>query len=414
MSHETRRGGRRGAGGFSLVELLVAIAILSILVLVMANLIALTSKTYLQTTVKVGQFAAAQAGFESMTRRLSQATLNTYLDYEDASNKTDQAYVSSSGGATTFVPTHYGRQSELRFIAGNIAPAGSASFAGSYDPNFGTTSIPCRPTQAIFFAAPLNETASTSGNVGLSRLLNVCGYYIEYNSDPEIPGILQNVPGVSKRYRFRLMEMNELTENLSIYADVASTTPYVGHGWFTGPLTGNDADTGKSEPACSSVLAENIVALIFLPRLSPENEAYYSGNPAVAAATLAPDYFYDSTTVGKSGYYSGTQNGFNLAGGANTINQLPPLVQVTMVAIDEPSAIRLQARFGAVSPPSAALLNQLYAGPSGGALFTDATQYATDLTNFQLNLTKLHLTYHVFQTNVGIKEARWSSLQTGS
>lgn len=143
----------RGArSGFSLVELLVALAILSILFLVMASLISLTSQTYLKTAVKAGEFRAAQAGFESMTRRISQATLNTYLDYEDKQSLTDSAYTTGNGGA--FVPDHYGRQSELRFIAGNIPPASATpvEFTGSYDTSLGPTATSAsRPTQAIFF-----------------------------------------------------------------------------------------------------------------------------------------------------------------------------------------------------------------------------------------------------------------------
>ena len=66
---------------FTLVELLVAMAVLTLIMLVLVSITNSTSVIWRSTTSEVEQFRAARNAFESMTRRISQATLNTCWDY---------------------------------------------------------------------------------------------------------------------------------------------------------------------------------------------------------------------------------------------------------------------------------------------------------------------------------------------
>ena len=171
-----------------------------------------------------------------------------------------------------------------------------------------------------------------------------------------------------------------------------------GREWFT------DALFSSAPPA--HILAENIVALIILPRLS-EGEKDPQTSQAFNAYDLAPKYSYDST--------AGNSNP-----SLNPRNQLPPVVQVTMVAVDEASFKRL-------SPDTTA--------PDFGlaTMFLNASNYDTDMAQLQANLLQhdyttmvngtsktftptvsvgAPLNYRIFTSNVSIKGAKWSRAQT--
>ena len=136
-------------------------------------------------------------------------------------------------------------------------------------------------------------------------------------------------------------------------------------GWVTNAMTNNR----QARP-----IADNIIALIFLAEDT-------NGNPL---PTTAPAYSYDSRN--------------QLV--PSTWNQLPAQVEVTMVAIDEGSALRLAAANGTTPP---ALVKSTY--------FTNPANYAADLTALESNLTanSAHLTYRVFNTTVRIESAQWSN-----
>ncbi len=180
------------------------------------------------------------------------------------------------------------------------------------------------------------------------------------------------------------MELMEPTQSMSVYkaeAAAGGNSSYSATSWFMNSL--------QSTPAPVHVLAENIVALVLLPKLSPAMEATGS----YTDASLAPTYRYDSTGVGMS-----TLSDPNL----NPKSQLPPIIQVTMVAVDEASYVRFQSQQTGTAMPA------LYAS----TLFTDATQYSADLATLQKNLRALRLNYQVFTSDVSIKGAKWSTTQT--
>ena len=366
------------SGAFTLVEILVAMAILSILMVVLLTMTNQVTKTWSYTASRTDQFRSARDGFEATARRLSEATLNTYLDYVDINGHPR----TSSTSTSTFVPVRYARESELRFISG-------PGLAGS------TASSPVRPTHAVFFQAPLgyvSNSSATGSYSGLDNLLNTWGYYIEFNSEESRPSFLSSlIP--PPRYRFRLMEMMEPSESLTLYnytsgnPALASSDPN-GKNWFTTPLT--------STPTEAHVLAENIVALIILPKLSAADMTA-AGTSQTGA--LAPTYSYDTTSVGQ-----GTTNS-----ALNSYNQLPALLQLTMVAVDESSYLRLQGT--STTAPDLGL-NGLFQNV-GDTVNPANPGYAQDLQTLENKLQSLKLSYRVFTTTVSIKSAKWSLAQQG-
>ena len=352
-----------------------------ILLLVLVSITDATSRTWKSTTSKVEQFREARTAFDAMTRRLSQATLNTYWDYDNAN-----------------VPTQYLRRSELRFISGPVGGT-NGLLPGATAPS----------SHAVFFQSPLGSVsaANTTNDAALDTLLNTVGYFVDFGNDRlQRPAFLtqQTVP---YRYRFRLMEMVEPSDSLSLYkytsgyVDPSATTlvtknsTYTARTWYTDPL-----GTFFSNPTATTTLpirsiADNIIALVILPKLSPADQA--AATPPYDATSLAPAYLYDSSNTGAAAGASGTAGG-----DLNSKSQLPPLVQITMVAVDEPSFKRYQTSTTRPSP------DPLFANSP----FTQAAQYSADLQALQTVLTTNKLTYRVFTTDVSIKSAKWSRAQT--
>ena len=114
---------RSVARAFTLVEILVSLGVLAILLLISAEVIGTVQTTWTSTNARVSQFREARTAFDIITRNLSQATLNTYLDY-------DNNYLTAAdpAAATTTAPTRYERKSDLRFVCG---PAGTGGPSGN-------------------------------------------------------------------------------------------------------------------------------------------------------------------------------------------------------------------------------------------------------------------------------------------
>ena len=320
----------RSRAGFSILEVLVASAVLALLLVAMLSMTDQVQKTYRSTLGKAEQFREARVAFESITRRLSQATLNTYWDYDSPTT-----------------PTKYLRQSELRFLSGQasaILPAISSS------------------THAVFFQAPFGFTSNSTDYGGMESMVNTWGYFIEFGSDKDLRPDPVNTAGVPEKYRFRLYEMMEPSESLSLYkytGNSAASKTYTGRTWFTDPLNQSNRS--------SRLLAENIVALIFRPL-----------DPAITPPDLTTNYTYD--TAGSV---------------ANIRNQLPPYIEVTMVAIDEASARRLE---NGSAPPDLGLTG----------LFQSTSSYDTNLETLRTSLADKKINYRIFTANVSIQGAKWS------
>jgi len=345
ISAPPHSGGTHREDGFTLVELLVAVAILAMIVGLLLTMVSQTSKTWKSTTSKIEQFRDARVAFDSITRRLGQATLNTYYDYDNPT-----------------APTNYKRQSELRFQCG---PA--EAIIGGMATNM--------PSMAVFFQAPVGF-ATNSSNSLLQNTLNTWGYFIEKDDDSKNrPDFLNG--GVPKpRTRYRLMELMEPTESLSVYKYTTNRN-YVGVDWVLKSLLQSDS----SRPV--HALAENVIALILLPKLAPGDMVGGYND-----SSLAPKYIYSSADTSQSNSY------------INPHNQLPPVIQVTLIAVDETSFVRY--------PNYMEKFDQKI---SDGGLFEDSSKLTNDLRTIQADLSANKINYRVFTADVMLKEAIWSKDQ---
>ncbi|HSI87311.1 MAG TPA: Verru_Chthon cassette protein C [Candidatus Methylacidiphilales bacterium] len=333
--------------GFSLVEVMVSMAILSMLLTVLLVILNQTSTTWRYTSGKIKQFRAARDAYESITRRLNQATLNTFWDYDNPNN-----------------PTVYQRQSELRFLSGPMANIGGTAPSGK-----------SWATHGIFFQAPLGFTASSSSATpdasGLENLLNTWGYFVEFGDDAAVRPPFHTAP---MRYRYRLCEYMQPSNQLQLYKYTSGNPAYNGRQWFQDGL-------GATDRPVHSV-ADNVIALVMIPKLSVQDDS--------TQTMLAPTLIYDSTTSSS-------------IAAINPKHQLPPVVEVTMVAIDEASAIRLAQGSTA---PDVGLTGLFTSGPGAAAKFR------TDLETLQARLTEKHINFRVFTSDVVIRGARWSTEQS--
>ena len=332
---------------FTLLELMVSMVVLSLIMLLVFRMLDSTTRTWSNAQARVSTFKEARVAFEGMTRRISQAMLNTYFDYQYPGNNQNQR------------PRGYERKSDLHFISGK---GEDLLAAGKY------------PTHCIFFQAPLSFSVDPA-NKSFGSLLNSWGYYIERNTDrDQIPeffpsGILED------RERYRLMEFRPPTENLKVYASDLKSR--YNTDWFEDDvINGNSTEGGRP---FSIPIAENIIALIIEPKNSSAIET---------ANLLSPEYEYDSRR------YQKTRNAKD-----PTKHQLPPLVEVTMVAMDEGSAKRIEQIYGSIPtdlvPPE---------------LFQEVDDYDDDLKELQEKLDDFRppISYRVFHETVGIRASKFS------
>ena len=351
---------------FTLVELMVSMAVLSVVGILILTMVGNVSSVTKRTRDQVESYQGARAGFEALTRTIAQATLNIYWDYYDSTGK--------AANDTTYngTPAKYGRQSELHFRSGPTDSLFGAS-------NGGLT----RPTHGIFFQIPGGIT-SNSTLKQLNNTLNGIGFFLEFGDDEALrPSFLATETSIPKRYRYRLLQMQQATENLQIYSSSNGTA------WFQDPL-GFGSTTVNAATRPANVLAENVIALAIIPRLSPTEDP-------TGASLVKTDYNYDSRAA--KSYSATSATGTTMSG--TTLHQLPPLVEVIMVAIDETSAQRLAAESG-TNPPDLGQKD----------LFKSISSIAdvdADLDKLEKTLVDRKLNYRIYRSVVGIRGAKWSA-----
>ncbi len=315
---------------FTLVEVLVAMAIFVLLLAILFTIINQVANVMRQSTRQIEAFQSARIGFDLLTHSVGQATLNTYLDYDNS-----------------LFPTNYLRKSDLDFV---ITAAGSSEPSGTVPGTAGAG-------QAVFFQAPLNYVTNVGSYSGLEALLNTDGFYVSFTTNSGIPSYIKNV---SNPYRYRLMQMLVPSENNEIYT-------VTGDAWFTDPTLQNYV----------MPVADNIIALIVTPQ-----------DPSTSPPTnITSDYSYDAES-NATAYPQ-----------VPTAAQLPPVLQVTLVAIDEATAKRLDT--GSSAQPTA--ISTALSGK-----FVTSANYSSDLAQLEQQLTSAHIIYKVFTSNVPIRESKWT------
>lgn len=315
-------------------------AILSILLLLLSQLLDQVQRTWQYAEGRVSQFREARVAFDIITKNLGQASLNTYWDYEYNENNQVEGYK---------------RQSELHFKTfpgRDLAGAMKGEITG----------------HAIAFQAPLGFS-----NIfrNLNNLFNARGYYVLFGSDEDFtPRILANQ--IEEKYRFRLMEYRPPAEENQIYIDgdaerLRDKDPEYTE-WFRYKMK-----------EFSHPLAENILTLVIAPRDTLETTMEDRRD---TYSRIARDYTFDSNTHPD----------------ARFIQQLPPLVRVTMVAIDEASAVRLESEHGNNIPTLV---------PT--TLFRDSGRFDKDVEDLKEQLQKRNINHKVFSTMVALRSAKWST-----
>lgn len=367
--HSASRASRRG---FSLIELFISMTIVALLLVLMAQVMGDTQSVWTRTRTRTAQFREARAAFESMSRRISQATLNSYWGYRmDA----------------TGTPVLYERASELHFVCGPV-----------------TTLIPAGPDtrvagHGLFFQAPLSVTGGDPGLERMEDLMNAWGYYVEFNSDlPRRPAFLaDDTLRNPERQRFRLMEFRLPAEKLDLYRlvddPVAKTKPKVPwieaqsdqpslYEWFTRHLAQH------AEP-----VADNVVAIFVhpvTPLLDPTKP-----DPATATIAVAPLYDTRRQQWENPGKPPG-----ELA--KLTRHQLPPELRLTLVALDEGSWLKIPQE-------SLRTMTEQLQELVSVKLFVRPADFSKDMEELQKELRRLRLEFRVFDTAVPIRAARWTT-----
>jgi len=368
-SQSVRHAGPRGssvfAAAFTLVEILVSLAVLTILLLVSAQVIGQVQSTWAASNARVSQFREARTAFDIITRNLSQATLNTYIDYKSNYLEGDDGDVDPGATVASTGPGRYIRKSDLQFRCGPTSLLLNASSEKL-------------PGHAVFFQAPLG-VAQEADLVGLDRLLCGRGYFVQYSDDRFFkPEFLKT--GALK-YRYRLMEFSPPAEKNLIYSSPPKEDAITDDWYALAGAGGAAEDQGQ---LMTRPVADNILTLI----ISPQVETGATGT-AVTKTLIAPQYAYNSAAIGQA-MANSTQG---------TQHLLPPLVRIVLVAIDERSAERLS--------PS----EEDTSGPLKGALsaFSQASQLDDELETLQAVLRQKRLNFRVFSAVVQLRGSKWST-----
>ncbi len=386
--------GRRSRA-FTLVELMVSITILSMMLLLVFQMLDQTQKTWSRAKGMVSTFKEAREGFDHINRTSAQATLKSFFDTVKKKGST---------------PTEFERQSDLHFVCG---PVDEVLGSGSPHPRTG---------HCVFFNAPLGyntlddgaRNEADGGHDGLLTLLNGWGYFVEYGTDKaERPPFLNAMPNAPKeKYRFRLMEFRQPAEALTIYRyrqnDPNKRSNKDFTAWILDNKFGINAASNytptKDAIRTTRVAANNIISLIISPRLS-ENEMQAmadrskenggAGLRFTKATDIAPNYLYDSREYKYAKSASSDRVAYSK-------NQIPPMLQITMIGIDEVDAERYAAR-----DPNAAEDRPPDYAPDKN-YFKKVGDYKTDLKKVTDALDAAQIRYRVFTTNVRMRNSNFN------
>lgn len=347
MPYSTPIVATRKASAFTLVELLAATAVFIVLLGIILAVTNSISATIRHATSGIEAQSASRTGFDLMNRYLSQATLNPYWDYDNP-----------------LAPTVYLRQSDLQFIIRQNKQ--KASYG-----------------QEVYFVTP--EAYSKDSTLRATRgLMNACSAFVRFGSSKDFqPSGVGN-----EKFRYRLMFGLQPTEDLSVFNKPARTSNQTesayraaiqqywnAAAWLT-PISDSD-----SKPAVTPLI-DNVIALIVWPRLSSAEDA--------TGQELTTDYSYNS------------QDNAMTIPQPITANQLPPVVDITMIVISEASAARLD-RGSSTAPQE---IESALAGK-----FTQVEKYQDDIAQVSKALSDNGIEFKIFSTALPLRESKWSRSQ---
>jgi uncharacterized protein (TIGR02599 family) len=346
-------------GAFSLIEMMVAMGILSVLMLMLTVLLDQVQQSWRFAESRISQFREARVAFDLIAKNIGQASLNTYLDLRVDDDGEVEGYF---------------RTSELHFVTLDRAAATLPRT---------TTQEPVG--QAVFFQAPLGFSTRYRN---LNNLFNGRGYFVSFGSDKLFRPSFVDTPD---RYRYRLMEFRPPAESNQVFQDGqderSAGLPQVFDQWYTQALSVGEGDFEEH----LNPLAENIIALVVSPRDSLENPNASRGE---TFSKIAPNYGYDSNDEGDGGAGAG------VGVLSDYSQQVPPLVRLTVVAIDETSAVRNDN--GSSKPANIENAMQ--------GLFVQTENYTNDIKTLsdRLNAEGSNVNHKVFSSLVMLRSAKWS------
>ena len=337
---------------FSLIELMVAMGILTILMLMLTLLLDQVQKSWRFSESRVSQFREARVAFDAMAKNLSQASLNTYWELRDDDDPPDG------------IPDGYYRTSELQFLtmdADSLGSVGDQTLVG----------------QSVFFQAPLGFSLEYRN---LNNLFNGRGYFVAFGSDKEFrPKFVDN----RERYRFRLMEFRPPAESNQVFADgqqeLAKGQRQELTEWFKQGVAG--VGEGSFEDHLNP-LAENIIAIVLTPRDSLEEG---SASRESTYSEIAPNFSYDTND--------------DAVDREKFSQQLPPLVRITMVAIDETAAVRLEDGASMPEKLRSVVENR----------FRSTEKYNDDVKEVTEALSNENISHKIFSSLVMLRASKWST-----
>ena len=345
-----------GAAGFSLIEMLTAMTILSVLMLLMTTLLDQVQRSWTFGENRISQFREARVAFDLMTKNMSQSSMNTYWDYEfdDDTNEIKK----------------YRKRTELHFYSTEAEKIASRLGLS------GRTS-----GHAVFFQAPLGYSVKYRN---LNNLFNGRGYLVVHGSDAAFRPSFVDVD----RYRFRLMEFRPPAEFNQVFQDAIDELGDGNSGeqkfedWWNQGLTA--VGGGKFEDHLNP-LAENIILLVATPMdsISSQGDDRYD-----TSSTIAPEYEFNSNEPVSQEFGQ----------------QVPPLIKVTMVAIDESTAVRLTEENGPAMPqiiPPNLFKRVNEFNSDVGKLIEYFNEHNRDSNQYS------RINYRVFSTVVMLRASKW-------
>lgn len=336
--------------GFSLIELLTAMGILSVLMLLLTIILDSIQRSWTDSESRISQFREARVAFDLMTKNISQATVNTYWDLLDE-NKDG-------------LVDGYFKTSELHFEV-------------MYADRLGASSTQTPVGHAVFFQAPLGFSSQYRN---LNNLFNGRGYFVAWGSDRRFrPSYLDG--RVEENYRFRLFEFRPPAESNQVFADGGEFRErgerQVFERWFRQAM---NVGEGSFEDHLNP-LANNIIAIFVSPRDALGSRTSESRRNTFSR--IAPRFEYDSNDENPE---------FD-----PFAQQVPPLLRITMIAIDEGSAIRLDGE----SPgqmPSLLIPNA----------FRNTANLDQDIEAQIAALDERGVRHKVFSSAVMMRSAKWT------